>query len=79
MMDADAYLSLKALATYSGLSVRTLRTHLAHRVHPLPHYRVGGRVLVKKSEFDAWASQFRVTARAGALDALVDEVVGAFR
>lgn len=36
----DPYLSLKALATYSGLSVRKLRNCLRHPSHPLPHYRV---------------------------------------
>lgn len=32
----DAYLPLKALAIYSGLSVRTLRGYLAHPAHALP-------------------------------------------
>lgn len=75
----DAYLPLCRLVEYSGLSLRTLRNHLVHPVRPLPHYRVGGRVLVKKSEFDAWALQFRVTASADGLQALVDDVVGGFR
>jgi hypothetical protein len=39
----DPFLALKALATYSGLSVRTLRSHLEDPAHPLPCYRVGGK------------------------------------
>ena len=75
----DAYLPLKALAQYSGLSVRTLRSYLVHAVSPLPYYRVGGRVLVKRSEFDAWTVQFRVTAPTvtKTIEGLVDDVLAA--
>ena len=48
----DPYLSLVGLAGYSGLSVRKLRAHLADVMHPLPCYRVGGKILVRRSEFD---------------------------
>ena len=75
---ADAYLPLKALAAYCGLSVRTLRTHLTDPVHPLPSYRVGGKVFVRRSEFDRWAAQFRVERTIG-LAELVNDVVEALR
>ncbi len=52
---------LKSLSKYSGLSVRTLRTYLSKAVGPLPHYRPGGKVLVKRSEFDDWISGFKAT------------------
>ncbi len=55
----DGYLSLRALSVYGGLSVRTLRGYLTHPARPLPHYRVGGKILVKRSEFDAWIRAFR--------------------
>ncbi len=75
MTDTDGYLPLKALARYSGLSVRKLREYLSHSSRPLPHYRVGGKVLVKQSEFDAWMAVFRVemTPR---VDVIVNEVLG---
>jgi hypothetical protein len=75
----DAYLPLKALSKYSGLSLRTLRGHLVHPTRPLPHYRVGGRILVKRTEFDDWTAQFRVQRPAGTVDALVDDVLASFR
>jgi hypothetical protein len=56
---ADAYLPLKALAAYSGLSVRTLRGYLVHPSRALPHFRVGGKILVKRSEFESWIAAFR--------------------
>jgi hypothetical protein len=55
----DAYLPLKRLSSYAGLSVRTLRSHLRDPMHPLPYYRVGGKVLVRRSDYDTWAAQFR--------------------
>lgn len=53
-MDDDRYLRLSDLAAYSTLSIRTIRRYLAHATHPLPVHRIGGRVLVRKSEFDRW-------------------------
>jgi excisionase family DNA binding protein len=76
---ADGYLGLRELAEYSGLCVRTLRGYLVDRARPLPHYRIGGRVLVKKSEFDEWAAQFRIAPAPVSLDSLVDDVVGSLR
>jgi excisionase family DNA binding protein len=70
----DAYLPLKALAGYSGLSVRTLRGYLAHPSRPLPHYRVGGKLLVKRSEFDAWMRTFR-SVEASRVDAIVADML----
>ncbi len=71
--DLDPYLSLKALSDYSGLSVRTLRKALADPAHPLPHYRLEGKVLVRRSEFDGWMAQFR---RDGAdLNRLVSHII----
>src|SRR5262245_31469711 len=56
----DRYMTVRVLAAYSGMSVRTLRSHLSRTSRPLPHYRVGGKVLVKQSEFDEWMAGFRV-------------------
>lgn len=72
---ADAYLPLKALSAYAGLGVRTLRGYLAHPSRPLPHYRVGGKVLVRRSEFDTWIGAFRATEQ-GHVDAIVADVLG---
>jgi hypothetical protein len=70
----DDYLPLRTLAGYSGLSVRTLRGYLVHPAHPLPHYRVGGKLLVKRSEFDDWMRGFRA-AEPPRLDGIVADVL----
>jgi hypothetical protein len=72
---SDAYLSLKALSGYAGLSVRTLRGYLTSATHPLPHFRVGGKLLVKRSEFDQWISGFRAESAGASVDAVVDEIL----
>jgi len=70
----DPYLSLRALATYSGLSVRKLRDHLEDVAHPLACYRVGGKILVRRSEFDAWIAQYRQNGQPN-VDHIVSEVM----
>ena len=67
---ADPFLSLKALADYSSLSVRKLRALLEDPAHPLPHYRVGGKLLDRTSEFDSWIAAYRQRGR-GDVDAIV--------
>lgn len=75
----DPYLALRALSAYSGVSVRQLREYLvnppvprdaaAPLPPPLPHYRLGGRIVVRRSEFDRWMAAYR--ARPSAARALV--------
>ena len=69
------YLSLRVLSVYSNLSIRTLRSYLSHSARPLPHYRVGRKVLVKRPEFDLWVSAFREES-APRVDAIVADVLG---
>jgi len=62
--DLDPFLPLRALAGYAGLSVRTLRQYLdLPPDQALPCYRVGGKILVRRSEFDAWVSQYQSRGR----------------
>jgi len=68
----DPYLALRALAGYSGLSVRTLRDYLVDPMRPLPCYRVGGKILVRRSEFDAWIADFKAKPD---LDAIVADAL----
>lgn len=70
----DAYFPLKRLAAYAGICERQLRTYTTHPVHPLPVYRIGGRVLVRKSDYDAWALQFRQVPDSR-VDALVQDAL----
>jgi len=70
----DPFLSLQALATYSSLSRRKLRDYLTDPIHPLPCYRIGGKILVRRSEYDAWAVSYRQVGQAD-VDRVVSEVL----
>jgi len=69
----DDYLDLARLAHVGSQSVRTLRNHIHDPVDPLPAYRVGGKILVKRSDFDAWMARRRYVART--VDTIVDDVL----
>jgi len=56
--EIDQYLDLKNLSAYSCLGVPTLRDYL--RSGGLPHFKLKGKILVKKSEFDLWLESFRI-------------------
>lgn len=73
---SDQYFTLRRLSAYSGLSIRTLRDYLKHRGDPLPCYRPGGKLLVKRSEFDRWMSGCRSSTPAvSAVDRVVDDLM----
>jgi hypothetical protein len=76
--ELDQWMSLKALAGYSGLSVRNLRDRITDPAHPLPCYRIGGKLLARRSDYDAWAARYR---RVGdvELDQVVSEVLRGLR
>jgi len=67
----DQYFDLKHLSGYSCLAVPTLRDYLKDG---LPHFKLKGKVLVKKSEFDAWLESFRVDKNQE-LDAIVERAI----
>jgi len=69
----DPFLSLKALSQYSSLSVRTLRHFVdLPPEKALPSYRLPGKLLVRRSEFDAWLEQYRSWGRPSLTRALRD-------
>lgn len=74
----DPYLSLRAAASYSGLSVRNLRNWISNQEHPLPCYRVNGKILLRRSDLDHWLAKFRHVGKSE-IDAMVDDILGEFR
>jgi hypothetical protein len=70
----DPFLALTALATYSGFSRRKLSDYLDDPTHPLPCYRVGGKIVVRRSEFDTWIARYRQIGRAD-VDQIVADVL----
>ncbi len=68
----DQYFDLKGLNAYSALGVSTLRDHI--RAGSLPAFKVKGKILIKRSEFDDWLEGYRLNKGQG-LSNLVDGVM----
>ena len=64
---------------YSSCSVRWLRNRLIDQQHPLPHYRIEGKILVAREDFDRWMSAFRVISQADAVSDIVESVMAQVR
>jgi len=75
ILDLAGYLSLKLLSAYSECSVRWLRARLVDPYDPLPHYKIEGKILVKRDEFDRWMGAHRVCRPSDQLNQIVEDVV----
>ncbi len=78
----DGYLSLNALSKFSGLSLKKLRAYINDPTNPLPCFQTEGgetgrgKLLVKRSEYDAWAEKYlRRPSPQAAIDAAVAEAL----
>jgi excisionase family DNA binding protein len=66
------YFSKKQLSEYSGFSMRRIHD-LLKGPNPIPHFRVGRSIRVKREDFDSWLEQhYKVRTD------LVDRILGEF-
>jgi hypothetical protein len=68
----DKFMDLRGLSEYSGLGVGTLRDYLKGP-GALPHFKLKGRIVVRRSEFDQWMERYRVSSER--LQGIVDDVM----
>ncbi|PYV17060.1 MAG: hypothetical protein DMG21_09535 [Acidobacteria bacterium] len=54
------WLGLRQVTQYAAVSERTVREWIHASVDSLPAVRVGGKLLVRRSELDAWLGRHRV-------------------
>jgi hypothetical protein len=54
--------------------MRKLRNCLRHPSHPLPQYRVDGKILIPRSEFNRWIAAYRWVGNTE-VDQIVDDVL----
>jgi excisionase family DNA binding protein len=75
-ISAREWMGIRQLRAYASVSERTLRSWIHSPVDPLPAVRVGGKILVKRSELDLWLERHRIKAldRIG-LDDIVKDVL----
>ena len=72
-----AYLDLKSLSRYASISVAALRGYIGDG---LPYFKLKGKILVKREEFDAWLEGFRCSRQADLNDLvtnIMDSLSGA--
>ena len=72
----DQYFDLKGLEAYSALKVPTLRDYI--KSGNLPCFKVKGKILIRKSEFDSWLEDYRVN-RAKEINDIVDDVMSSLK
>lgn len=56
------WLDLRELTQYAAVSERTLRSWVRRAINPLPAAQVGSKILVRRSQFDAWLEHHRIRA-----------------
>lgn len=67
------WLSIRQLTEYAAISERTLREWLHRDKDPLPAVRVDGKILVRRSRFDAWLERHRIQSSSSVdVDAIVN-------
>jgi excisionase family DNA binding protein len=65
-----AYFDLKAFSQFSSIPVPTLRDYI--RVEGLPAYKIRGKVLISRDEFESWLGAYRLN---NDLDGVVTDVL----
>jgi len=72
MNTPDIIYDLKGLSGYCSLKIPTLRDYI--KSGDLPCFKVKGKILVKRSEFDNWLEGYRVNKKQD-LNTIVDGVM----
>ncbi len=70
------WLSLRQVTQYAALSERTIRGWIHSPVAPLPAIRIRGKILVRRSDLDAWFERHRIARFEKLdLDGIVEDVL----
>ncbi len=71
----DRYMTLAQTLGYLPLSERNIR----NRLSGIPHYRVGKKLLFKRSELDSWMQNYREEAEGLDISRLAEEALEKLR
>lgn len=69
--EPDAYLSKRDAAKYLTLS----RSNLESRLSEIPHYRIGSRLLFRRSELDCYVRKHRVEVDVDHVSKIINDVI----
>ena len=73
----DQYFDLPGISHYTSMKPGTIRDHITGKA--MPCFKVGGKLLFRRSEVDRWIEQFRHTKSqdlAKIVDDIMDELKG---
>jgi hypothetical protein len=73
----DCFLALRRLSERTCMSVQSLRSYINSPSHPLPVYRVRGKILVSWVDFNGWIQRYR--CKTPEIDKIVDDILEGFR
>jgi excisionase family DNA binding protein len=59
MNEPPRYLSVNDAAALLGVSAKTIDRGLKNPIRPLPHYRIGRRIIIDREELDRWVRSQR--------------------
>jgi excisionase family DNA binding protein len=68
------YLTVNQAAEYLSVSQRTIRNLLVEVVNPLPHFRKGRMIRIRRSELDRWIEAYRAVNYTD-VDKVIDDVL----
>jgi len=54
------WLDLRELTEYAAVSERTLRAWMHRTIDPLPAVQVGGKILIRRTQFNLWLEHHRI-------------------
>ena len=75
--DRSEWLDLRALQRYACISERTLRAWIHRPVDPLPAVRVGTKLLIRRSTFDAWLEAHKL--KEIDVDIILDQMIASIK
>lgn len=74
------WLGIRELTKYASVSDRTLRAWMHRQENPLPAVQVEGKILVRRSVFDAWLERYRIRGKQTVdVNAIVGDLMGKLR
>ena len=71
----DHFMGKVKASQYLGISIRNIE----NRLEEIPHFRVGRKLLFKRSELDAWMEFYRESGNGCDLKALADDALATLK
>ena len=76
MQNSDVIYDLRGLSAYCALKVPTLRDYI--KSGELPCFKVKGKILIRKSEFDSWLEKYRLN-RQQEINTIVNDIMASIK